>query len=149
MAAAADTAAENAALTWVTWAAATFVVVAFLGIVRCLGVRSRAAEVVRQVRSAVAVLRDKARTDVEKERALRAHALALFVLAILLAALVGLAVAVPFGAIALLDLAGVVTMGAVLDLTLRADFLLGATLLGIAAFALPRRGARPCRRPPP
>lgn len=148
MAAAANTAAENAALTWVTWAAAIFVVVAFLGIVRLLGVPSRAAEVVRQVRDAAAVLRDKALPDLDKERALRAAAGRLLALSLLLAALVGIAVGVPIGAISLLDLAGVVAMPAVLDLTLRADFLLVATGLGIAAFVLGRR-ARRLRRSPP
>lgn len=148
MAAAAHTAAENAALTWVTWAAAIFVVVAFVCIVRLLGVPARAAEVVRQVRDAAGVLRDKTRSDLDKERALRAAALRLFVLSILLAALVGIAVGVPLGAIALLDLTGAVAMPAVLELTLRADFLLVTTGLGLALFALGRRAHR-SRRPPP
>ena len=147
MAAPAHAAPGNAAVTWMTWAAAIFVVVGSLAMLRLLRVGARVAEVAQEVRGAVSVVRDATRSDADKGRALRGSAARLVVLAGGLVALTGVALAVPVGTVELLDLADVVRIGAVLELTLRPDFLLAALVLAIVLHAVRGPLARRAKRP--
>jgi hypothetical protein len=131
----------------VTWAGAVFLVVAFLCLVRALGLRSLAGDVARHARAALAVLRDGARSDADKARALRAQSVRLLGLCLAQVALVAAALAVPLGALALLDLAGAVALDAVLELTLRPVFLIATTAIAVLWLAVARAPARAAKRP--
>lgn len=119
------------------WAAA--VVVAFAAAIEVMDLPDRAREVGRRSAECVAVLEDPELDDDEKERALQQHSLRLFTL---LAILVGgsvLALGLPLGGVALLDLAGAASLDRVLAVLQRVDVLVGATVLGGAAYLLVRR----------
>ena len=126
-----------------TWAAACFIVMAFLVITRLLGVVPRVGEVVQSSRGALADLRNKNLSDVEKERAMRAHALRLLVLFTILTLSLVAAAAVPLGLVRLADLAGLVVLGAVFELLVSWEFLLATVGLtvGVLLIPIPRRRA--------
>jgi hypothetical protein len=122
------------------WAAA--VVVAFAAAIEVMDLPDRAREVGRRSAECVTVLKDPSLDDDEKERALQKHSLRLFTL---LAILVGgsvLALGLPLGGVALLDLAGAASLDRVLAVLQRVDVLVGATVLGGAAYLLVRRVGR-------
>ena len=122
-----------------TWAAADFLVIAFLMILSTLRVVPRAGEVLLRSRAAVAELRSTTLTDEEKERAMRVHSGRLLGLFLVLSGSVLVAVAVPAGVVALLDLAGVLSLDQVLDRLASWQLLVAGTVLGVAVVALPRR----------
>ena len=126
-----------------TWAAACFIVMAFLVIMRLLGVVSRVDEVMQSSRGALADLRNKNLSDVEKERRMRAHALRLLVLFTILTLSLVAAAAVPLGLVGLVDLAGLIALGAVFELLASWEFLLATVGLtvGVLLIPIPRRRA--------
>ena len=126
-----------------TWAAACFIVMAFLVITRLLGVVSRVGEVVQSSRGALADLRNKNLSDVEKERTMRARALRLLVLFTILTLSLVAAAAVPLGLVGLVDLAGLIALGAVFELLVSWEFLLATVGLtvGVLLIPIPRRRA--------
>ena len=120
-----------------TWAAACFIVMAFLVIMRLLGVVSRVGEVVQSSRGALADLRNKNLSDVEKGRTMRAHALRLLVLFTTMTVSVVAAAAVPLGLVGLLDLADLVALGAVFELLVSWEFLLATVGLTFVVLLIP------------
>jgi len=120
-------------------AGAIFLVVGFVTLVRIFGLVGKCGEVFDVARASLAVMRNPPLEDAHKERALQSHAARLFSLFLLLTAGVGLALALPAGMIWILDALEVVSLRAVLDVTLSWQFLLGSTLVGVAAWRLTRR----------
>lgn len=125
-----------------TWAAALFVVVAFVVLAQLLRVPARAARVIKHSRDAVADLRNSELSDLEKERAMQVHAKGLFVLFVFLTVSAATALAVPIGLIALLDAADLVELDAVLETGLSWEFLFVATIVGCGVFAFARSRSR-------
>jgi hypothetical protein len=125
-----------------TWAAALFLVAAFLVLARWFRVPARVRAVLGDGRRAFHDLRDPSLGERDKERAVQSHAgrLLLGFVGITLASAV--AVALPFGVVALLDAAGVVELDAVLARTVSPAFLLVVTPLAVVA-AVILRGHRP------
>jgi hypothetical protein len=123
----------------VTWAAALFVVVAFIALAGLLQIPVRAQEVLGRSRRALADLRDPALEERAKERAVQGHALRLLWLFVVLTLSATLALALPLGVIALLDSAGLVSLRAVLELTVSWPFLIGTFVLGFAVWGLLRQ----------
>jgi hypothetical protein len=119
-------------------AGAIFLVIGFVALVRMFGLVRRCGEVFDLARASLAVLRNSSLDDAAKESALQSHATRLFSLFFLLTAGAGLALALPAGIIWILDVLQVVSLRAVLDVTLSWQFLLGSTLAGIAAWRLTR-----------
>jgi len=119
-------------------AGAIFLVVGFLALVRMFGLVRRSGEAFDLARASLAVLRNSSLDDAAKESALQSHATRLFSLFFLLTAGAGLALALPAGIIWILDVLQVVSLHAVLDVTLSWQFLLGSTLVGIAAWRFTR-----------
>lgn len=117
-----------------TWAAALFVVVAFVVLAQLLRIPTRASNVIRRSRTAVADLRNTELDDREKERAMQSHATSLFGLFAILTATSAVALAVPVGVIALLDAAEVLDAQAVLETGVSWEFLLVATIVGCGVF---------------
>ena len=119
-------------------AGAIFLVVGFVSLVRMFGLVRRSGEVFDLARASLAVLRNSSLDDAAKESALQSHATRLFSLFFLLTAGAGLALALPAGIIWILDVLQVVSLRAVLDVTLSWQFLLGSTLVGTAAWRFTR-----------
>lgn len=126
-----------------TWAAAFFVILAFLGIAHLLQIPSRVAEAIQCSRGALAHIKDKALSDLDKEREMRARAVRLLVLFLILTLSATAALAVPVGVVGILDLAGLLSFEAVLDRLLSWELLLATLLLGLAAYAILAARRRP------
>lgn len=122
---------------------AAFVVVGFALLVGALDLPTRAHEVGTRARDCLGVLRDPSLDDRDKEEALQRQAVRLFgLLGILLGGSL-LALGLPLGAVWLLDLGELASLGAVLNVLERPDFLIGATLIGGAAYAALRKVRSP------
>lgn len=118
---------------------ATLVVVAFALGVGWMDLPGRAREVGSRSREGLDALRDPALDDRAKEEALRGLALRLFGL---LGRLVGgslLALGLPLAAVWLLERAGVASLGAVLSVLERPDFLAAATGGGLLVYLVVRK----------
>ena len=118
---------------------AALVVVAFALVVERLGLPARAREAAGRARESAEVLGDPDVEDDEKERRLRRQSLRLFGLVGVLAGGSALALGLPLGGVWLLERAGVGTLAGVLAVLERVDFLVGATVVGTAAYLVARR----------
>lgn len=118
---------------------ATGVVVVFAVVVARLDLTERAREVGRRSIDCLAALRDPALDDDAKEKALRRQSLRLFGLLAILVGGSALALGLPLGAVALLELMGMASLERVLAVLQRIDFLAAVTVLGAAAYLLGRR----------
>lgn len=120
---------------------AALVVVAFALVLERLELPSRARETGRRARESLDVLRDPSLDDREKESALQEQALRLFgLLGILLGGSL-LALGLPLFGVWLLELAGVSSLGAVLGVLERPDFLLGTVAVGAVGYLAYRKAA--------
>lgn len=100
------------------------------------GLVPRAWQAVRASRSAFEVLRDPALGDDRKESLLQGYSRALLSSFLELSIRGAAAIAIPVGLLWALEWVGVVSLEAVLALTLSWPFLLGGVLAGIATFWL-------------
>jgi hypothetical protein len=91
------------------------------------------------VKSSLAVFRNPALDDDAKESALQSYARQLFALFLFLTLGAALALALPAGVIWILDVLQVVSLRAVIEVTLSWQFLLGSTLFGVLAWRLTRK----------
>ena len=107
-----------------------------------VGLIPKTAEVLARTRESIAVLKDPQLDDDSKERHMQQNAIVLFKLLGLL--LLGSAVALltPFAIIWLADITGLLSLDSSIDMLLRWDFLLGATVIGFAAYYGLRRFSR-------
>jgi hypothetical protein len=121
---------------------ALVVVCLFIWLVRLSRLVPFAQEAVALSRRATAIVRDAALDDDAKEAAIQQCALRLAKLSLLLLVFSAVAVAAPMGAIWLLDLAGLMSLDAVVAILLRRDFLLLATVLGVGGYVLLERRGR-------
>jgi hypothetical protein len=121
---------------------AVIVVGLFIWLLDVLKLVPLATDAIAVSRRATATMRDSALDDEAKETALQQGALRLMKLSALL--LVGsvAALAAPMGAIWLLELAGLMSLQGVVAILMRWDFLLLATVVGVAAFIVLQRRKR-------
>lgn len=113
--------------------------VVFALVLERLELPDRARETGRRARESLDVLRDPSLDDRQKEEALQEQALRLFgLLGVLLGGSL-LALGLPLLGVWLLELAGVSSLGAVLDVLERPDFLLGTAALGGGGYLAYRR----------
>ena len=122
-----------------TWAAALFVAAAFLVLAKWFRVPALAQVVLGHGRRALHDLQDRSLGEREKERAARSHAGHLLLGALGIVVASAAALALPFGAVALLDAAGVVELDAVVARTVSPTFLLVVVPLGVAVAVILRR----------
>lgn len=118
---------------------AVFVVVTFAVTIDQLSLADRAREVGARSSDALGVLRDPALTDDRKEEALQRESIVLFKLLGVLAGGSLLALLVPLAVVWLLGQLGVSSLGEVLDVLERLDFLAAVTIVGTALFLIRRR----------
>ena len=121
-----------------TWAAAAFVVLAFLAALQASGVPRRAAEVANRARQAIGIVRDRTLSDLDKETAMRAHSKALFAQFLVITAWVAVAIGAPLAAVAGLHQLGVVDLDQTLDRTMSWQVLVGATVVGALGLRMTR-----------
>lgn len=115
------------------WAAALFVVAAFLVLAKWFRVPALARESMQHCRTGLRDLQNPALGEDDKERALQLHAKRLLALFVGLTLASCAALALPLGVLALLDAAGVLELAAVLKQATSWQFLGVATLCGVAA----------------
>lgn len=118
---------------------ALFVVAAFAATLEGLSLPERAREVTDRAADSLRILRDPALSDAEKEQRIRRQSLRLFGLLGVLAGGSLLAMGLPLAVVWLLERAGVSSVGAVLSVLERVDFLVGVTVAGVAAWLVLRR----------
>ena len=123
-----------------SWVAALFVLVAFLVLVRVLRIPDRTTQIMRRGRLAAADLKNPKLDEREKERAVQAHAVRMFLMFLVISGCFLVALAVPLGIVALLELGGVVDSQAVLEVSVSWEFLIVALVIGIGVLAY-RRGS--------
>lgn len=118
---------------------AALVVVVFALVLERLRLPDRARETGRRARKSMDVLRDPSLDDRDKESALQEQSLRLFrLLGILLGGSL-LALGLPLLGVWLLELAGVSSLAAVLDVLERPDFLLGTVVVGVGGYVAYRK----------
>jgi hypothetical protein len=117
---------------------AVLVVVGFAALLHLFRLPAYAREVGRRGRDCLAVVRDEAMDDRDKEAALQDHARRLFVLLGVLGGGSLLALGLPLGAVALLDWGGVASLGAVWGTLERVDFLAGTVIAGTLGYLVLR-----------
>jgi hypothetical protein len=120
-------------------AGAIFLVVGFVALVRMFRLMKKCGDVFDLVKSSLAVFRNPALDDDAKESALQSYARQLFALFLFLTLGAALALALPAGVIWILDVLQVVSLRAVIEVTLSWQFLLGSTLFGVLAWRLTRK----------
>jgi ABC-type sugar transport system permease subunit len=123
-------------------ATALVLVMAFMALISLAGVPARAKAVIARSQQALADMRNKELTELEKEHALQAHARSLFVAFFWITLLSAIALLIPLGIVLLLAHFEVVDFEAVLDATMSWPVLLIATVVGIAIWLIGKR-ARP------
>lgn len=118
---------------------ASFVVMCFALLAHYIGLFRWTNEVMGQVKESMAVLSNSQLDDLAKEKAMQSSAIKLFKLLGLL--LVGSVVAVllPFAIIWVFDAMGWISFDSVINMLMRWDFLLAATVIGFAIFFMLRR----------
>ena len=117
-------------------ALAIFVVVGFAGVLEYLDLPERARGVGEQSKDALAVLRNDALDDREKEEALQGHARRLFALLGILAGGSALALGGPLAVVWGLERIGVGSFAAVLRILQRLDFLAATIVVGLLGYLL-------------
>jgi hypothetical protein len=115
---------------------AVLLVIGVTALMKVFGLFPRALEAVRTSRNAIEVMTDPECGDERKESLLQGYSLALLgSFADLLIRGIG-SIALPVGLLWVLECAGLLSLGAVLDLTRSWTFLLGCVIAATAAFWL-------------
>jgi len=122
-----------------TWAAAAFLVIAFLVLLQLQRVPARVAEIGATSKAALRTLRDPAASDAEKEQRMRSSSLQLFALSARISFATLVALALPAAIVALLAAGDLVDFETVLLRTLSWPILVGGTALGLLCMRLLRR----------
>lgn len=130
-------------MTLTSFLLAVMVVVVFAFVLERLDLPERARETGRRARESLEVLRDPELDDRQKESELQEQSLRLFgLLGVLLGGSL-LALGLPLLAVWLLELGGVSSLEAVLDVLESPTFLVGTVVVGGGAYLLYRRLGRP------
>ena len=126
-------------VTHTSFVLAAMVVVVFALVLELLDLPKRARETGRRARESLDVLRDPSLDDREKESALQDQSLRLFgLLGILLGGSL-LALGLPLLGVWLLELGGVSSLSAVLDVLESPSFLLGTAVVGLVGYLAYRK----------
>jgi hypothetical protein len=131
-----------------TLAGAVFIVVAATSLALAFRAPAHVTRVLAASRRAADVLRDASLTDDEKEKHAQRASGELFMLFLLIAASFAGALLIPVGVIWLAQKAGLVSMEAVLAMTISPVFLVACTVVGCAIAFLWKRAAAPRRGAP-
>ncbi len=108
---------------------AVLVVGLFAILIHVIGLVGTTKEVLTVGRQAAATLRDTTLTDEEKERRTQQNSLRLFRLLTVLVFGIAIALFLPLALIWLMQLVSLVSLGGVMDMLLRWDFIIGVTVL--------------------
>jgi hypothetical protein len=120
----------------ISFLAAVLLVGGVIALIKIFGLVPRALQAVRTSRSALDVMKDPSLGDDRKESLLQRYSLSLLRSFVDLLIRGAGSIAIPVGLLWTLEFAGVLSLKAVLDLTLSWPFLLGSAIAAIAAFWL-------------
>ena len=123
----------------IEYIAAVFIVVAFVVLLKVLGLYEKSLKVVSISRSAASELADTNKNDEQKEQAIQAYARSLGGLFIKLAAGITVAILFPLGLVWLLDVAGLLMLDRVISIASRWEFLLAGLVLALLALLPSKR----------
>ena len=115
---------------------AVLLVAGMVALIKVSGLFPRALQAVRASRGAFGVMNDPELTDDRKESLLQEYSLSLLKSFLDLLIRGAASIAIPVGMLWGLEFAGILSFQAVLDLTLSWPFLLGSSVVSIAAFRL-------------
>jgi hypothetical protein len=119
---------------------AVAVVILFIILIYLVGLVRHAREVIAISRSSMTVLRDASLDDDAKQKAFQKNSIRLFILLVLMLVGTAISLVAPIGVVWLFDRFGIVSLDAVLAILARWDFIVIASLVGVAAYvALERR----------
>lgn len=121
---------------------AVVVVGLFVWLVHVLKLVPLAKDAIAISRRSAAIMGDSTLDDDAKETAIQQSAVRLIKLSFLLLVGSAVALAAPMGVIWLLEVVGLVSLDAVVTILLRSDFLVLATVVGIASFVVLERRKR-------
>lgn len=113
---------------------ATLIVIVFAVLLHLLGLVQRTREVLTIGREASNTLRDTTISDSEKERRMQQSSLRMFRLLALLIIGTAVALTAPLALLWTMQFAGLLSVENVLQMFVRWDFIVGASILGIAAY---------------
>jgi sterol desaturase/sphingolipid hydroxylase (fatty acid hydroxylase superfamily) len=115
------------------------VVAGFFICLKLFGVIERSRKVIEVSKSSLAVVRDSNLDDLQKEKALQKHAIELFTLFFLITAGSLAALALPFGLIWLMELAKLLDVSEVIELTLTLEFIAATIIISLGYYLVIRR----------
>ena len=118
----------------IEFAGASFLVLAFVALLKLLRVVERSQQVVAISKGAVSDLANSALNDDQKEKAMRARSKSLGFHFLFLALGVAIAIFAPVGLIWALDLVGFLSFGEVMATVVTWEFIIGGSLLMILVF---------------
>ena len=121
---------------------ASLIVVVFIAIAHLLELPKQTTEVMQRSKAAAADLRSRTLSDEEKETLVQGHAIRLMRLFVMITGSCALALGVPIGIVALLELAGVAELEPVLEATITWEFLTASSLIICALVFVVRRRTR-------
>lgn len=121
------------------WLGGIIVVLGFVVLLKLFGLIERSKRVISIAKSSVTVMQDKQMDDLGKEKAMQKNATDLLVLFLIITVLSALAVGLPFVLVWVMELAGLVTVNQVIELTLSWEFILVAIVLSVAYFWIIRK----------
>ncbi len=115
------------------------IVSGFVIIAKFFGLVERSTLVINVAKSATTIARDANLDDYQKEIAMKKHAKELFSCFFLITSLSIVALAIPFGCIWLMEIAGLLSMHEVIDATLSLKFIVATVVLSCGFFWLTRK----------
>lgn len=118
---------------------ASLVVAGFAVLAHYIGLLRWTGEVMGHVKKSMSVLKDSQLDDYAKEKALKSSSIKLFRLLGLLIVGSATAVLAPVGLVWLLDAIDLMSLDEVMDMLMRWDFLMTATIVGLLTFFMLRK----------
>lgn len=120
----------------IDWAAAAFLAVGFIVLLKLFKVIDISRDVIALSRTVTAIIGDKKMSEIEKEKAMQRYSLDFFRYFFFILLGSAAALATPFGVVWLIAQTGMASLEHTLAITISWQFLLGTLALGIAAFYL-------------
>lgn len=119
--------------------ASLLVVVGFLIFLKVFKVVEKSSEVFGVTKTALAVVNNRDLNDLQKEKMMQAHAKSLFILFFFVTVGSFLSLALPFGLVWLLELMGLVSVDAVIAMTLSWQFIVATIVITVIYFILMKK----------
>lgn len=118
---------------------AVILVIGFLILIKYLKVIEKSSKVLGIAKQSIIIIKDSESSDLQKEIAMQKYAKELLVLFLVISAGSILALAIPFGVVWLLELAGLLSIQSVITTTFSWEFIVGSLFISIIVIWLMSR----------